>query len=194
MSSKILIIQGHPDQSATHFDHALADAYADGAIEAGHQVRRLSVAGLDFPLLRNADEFEGGSPPPDIANAQQDILWADHLVIVFPLWLGEMPALLKGFFEQVARPGFAFVYRDNKLPEKKLTGKSARLIITMGMPAFVYSLFYRAHGVKNLKRNILAFVGIAPVRDTLIGLATLPSLVDRTRQLARIGALGRTAR
>jgi putative NADPH-quinone reductase len=82
-----------------------------------------------------------------------------------------MPALLKGFFEQTLRPGFAFgKAQAGRMPPKLLKGRSARIVVTMGMPAFFYRIFYRAHSVKSLRRNILEFVGIGPVRTTVIGM------------------------
>ena len=110
VAKRITIIQGHPDAQARHFCHALADEYAKGAEDGGHEVRRIEVARLDFPLLRTKEEFEQGVPPDSINQAQEAIGWADHLVILYPLWLGTMPALLNAFFEQVFRPGFAFEY------------------------------------------------------------------------------------
>ena len=107
MARRISIVQGHPDPSGGRLCHALADAYAGGAEGAGHEVRRVEVARLEFPLLRTQAEFEAGAAPPEIQIAQA-IHWAEHLVIVYPLWLGTMPALLKGFLEQAFRPGFAF--------------------------------------------------------------------------------------
>jgi len=53
MPRRITLIQGHPDPAGNHFDHALADAYAAGAARAGHPVRRIEAARLEFPLLRN---------------------------------------------------------------------------------------------------------------------------------------------
>jgi putative NADPH-quinone reductase len=92
-------------------------------------------------------------------------------VLFFPLWLGDMPALLKGFLEQVARPGFAFQAEgDNPYAKKGLKGRSARVVVTMGMPALLYRWYFRAHSVKSLERNILGFVGISPVNETLIGM------------------------
>ena len=86
--------------------------------------------------------------------------------------LGDIPALLKGFLEQVARPGFAFGREGgNPLANKGLTGRSARIVVTMGMPAAIYRWYFRAHSIKSLERNILGFVGIAPVNETLIGMA-----------------------
>jgi putative NADPH-quinone reductase len=170
-AKNILLIQGHPDGSAIHLGHHLEEAYAQGAESAGHAVRRLSVAQLDFPLLRSQNDWQSGTLPQGLVQAQKDIAWAEHIVFFFPLWLGDMPALLKGFLEQVARPDFAFK-RDGKDPlqHKALTGKSARVVVTMGMPALLYRWYFRAHSVKSLERNILGFVGISPVHKTLIGL------------------------
>ncbi len=169
---RILIIQGHPDASQPHLCHALAEAYAAGAREAGHEVRTVEVAALEFPLLRSQREWESGSLPATLAQAQQDISWGQHLVLFFPLWLGDMPALLKGFLEQVARPGFAFSTEGGggaAFSRKGLSGRSARIVVTMGMPSLVYRWYFRAHSIKSLERNILGFVGIAPVSATLVG-------------------------
>src|SRR3546814_10287671 len=77
--------------------------------------------------------------------------WADHLVILYPLWLGDVPALLKGFLEQILRPGFAIDEGSTGMSAKLLTGRSARIIVTMGMPAPIYRLFFRAHSLKSLE-------------------------------------------
>ena len=83
------------------------------------------------------------------------------MVFFFPLGLGDMPALLKGFLEQVTRPGFAFSREGkNPLANKGLTGRSARVVVTMGMPVTIYRWYFRAHSIKSLERNILGFVGI----------------------------------
>jgi putative NADPH-quinone reductase len=128
------------------------------------------VAALDFPLLRSQKDWTDGPLPPTLVSAQADIAWAGHLVLLFPLWLGDMPAVLKGFLEQVARPGFAFKPgASNPFAAKGLTGRSARVVVTMGMPALVYRWYFRAHSVKSLERNVLGFVGIEPIHTTLIG-------------------------
>jgi putative NADPH-quinone reductase len=121
--------------------------------------------------LRSQHEWEHEPLPDSLTQAQEDIRWAQHLVLFFPLWLGDMPAVLKGFLEQVARPGFAFHAEGrNPLGRKGLTGRTARVVVTMGMPALVYRWYFRAHSVRSLERNILGFVGISPVHETLIGM------------------------
>lgn len=193
MGKRIVIIQGHPDADPARFCRVLAQAYERGALAAGHEVRILDVAHLDFPLVRDRAGWEEGAPPPAIAEAQETLRWAQHLVIVHPLWLGSMPARLKGLLEQLFRPGFAFRYGAKGMPQKLLKGRSARIVVTMGMPALFYSLVYRAHAVKALERNILAFVGIGPVRRSLVGSVESKDPGRNARWLERLEALGREA-
>jgi putative NADPH-quinone reductase len=191
MAKHIVIIQGHPDAAMRHYGHALADEYAKGAEDGGHEIKRIEVAQMDFPLLRTKDEFEKGLPTDPIKQAQAAISWANHLVILYPLWLGSMPALLKAFFEQVFRPGFAFMYGESgSRPKKCLTGKSARIIVTMGMPAFVYRWFFFAHSLKSLERNILGFSGIGPIKASIIGSIEAMNETQRAEWLDEMRALG----
>lgn len=191
MGKRITIIQGHPDCADAHLCHALADAYAFSAAVADHEIRRVEVATLDFPLLRSQQDFEHGEAVPDIRMAQDAIYWAEHIVLVCPLWLGTVPALLKGFLEQVFRPGFAFSYGETSRPTMHLRGRSARIIVTMGMPALLYRWYFGAHGLKNLERCILKFCGLGPVRETLFGRVGTADEARRRKWLARVAALGR---
>ena len=195
MSKRIVIIQGHPDSVTTHFGHALDQAYARGAQQAGHSVKIIHVAQLNFELLRSEQEFEEVSPVADILKAQEAIMWAEHIVILYPLWLGDMPALLKGFLEQTLRPRFAMTSGErNGWPKKELKGRSAHIIVTMGMPGVIYRWFYCAHSLKSLKRNILSFCGIKPIRDTLIGSVDNLSKAQRSKWLQKMQRLGETGR
>lgn len=193
MSKKrIVMIQGHPDASELHLCHALAASYAKGAEEAGHTVRLANVAALDFPLLRSQKDFESGTAPESLKPVQSDIMWADHLLFFFPLWAGDMPALLKGFIEQIYRPAFTGASASH-FAEKRLSGRSARIVVTMGMPALIYRWYFRAHSVKSLERNILGMVGIAPVHETLIGMASDMKAADVAKWLAKLERLGARA-
>jgi len=194
MGRRIAVINGHPDPRPERLVHALADAYAAGALAAGHEVRRIDVAALDFPLLARATDWETGSVPPGLAAAQADIGWAEHLVILYPLWLGAMPALLKGFFEQVFRPGFAIDPGARSLNGGLMKGRSARIVVTMGMPALVYRWYFGAHSLKSLERNILRFVGFAPVRATIVGMAGAAGEGRQRRWLDRLRRLGAAGR
>jgi len=190
VAKKIVIIDGHPDPAGGHLCDALAEAYGEGATRAGHAVFRVRVATLDFAPLRNQDAFLH-SPVPDALKPCSDaVLAADHIVFVFPLWLGTMPALLKGFLEQVMRPDLAFADGDGGFPKKLLTGKSARLVVTMGMRAFFYRWYFGAHALKGMERNILNFVGIKPVRETLLGNVEGVDAETRAGWIAEMRELG----
>jgi len=188
MAKKILIIDGHPDKDPARFSHALTNAYAEGAREAGHEVRTLKISEIDFPVLRSPSDWEKGKVPASLEESQAAISWADHIVIIYPLFLGDVPALLKAFLEQVMRPGFALEPLGKSLSPGKLKGKSAHIIVTMGMPGIIYKLYFFKHSVRSLKRNILQFVGMKPVRDTVIGSI---GQTDTKKWLKRVFEMGR---
>ncbi len=190
MSKRIVIVQGHPDTAGQHLLHALASAYTEGASAAGHDVRHIEVAHLDFPLLRTQAEFENGALPPALVQSQEDMRWAEHWVFLFPLWHGTMPALLKGFLEHIFRPGFAMEYRKAGFPRRLLAGRSARIIVTMGMPALLYRWYFGAYGVRGFERSTLSFAGIRPIRRSLYGL-TFADDRKRARWIKDVYGYGR---
>lgn len=194
MSKRILVINAHPDRSHHHLCASFVEAYVEGASSAGHEIRRIDLAGFRFPMLQSQTEFESGKVPEELGIAVENVLWAEHLVFVFPLWLGTMPALLKAFLEQVMRPGIAFEYGKNGLSTKGLLkGRSARLIVTMGMPPLLFRLWFRSHGVATLRRNILNFVGIRPVRETFYGMVDRADAESHLRWLNEVRDMGRRA-
>ena len=118
MGKKILIINGHPFKESLNF--ALAEAYKKGAAESGAEIKEINIADLQFnPNLqygyRKRTELE-----PDLLESWEKIKWAEHLVFVFPIWWGGMPAMLKGFFDRLFLPGFAFQYRENSVWRENL--------------------------------------------------------------------------
>jgi putative NADPH-quinone reductase len=185
MPHRITIVQGHPDSSREHLCHALANAYRSGAEASDFEVRVINVADLSFPLIRSGEDFINGPRPACIQEAQSMIRTSDHLLLVYPLWLGTMPALLKGFLEQVFRYDFAFEPDARGRFEKKLIGRSARVMVTMGMPVLAYRYYFGAHSLKSLERNILKFAGISPVRESLFGNVDNVSKASREKWLSR---------
>lgn len=188
----ILVLNGHPDPSGERLCAALANAYVRGASGAGHRIRRIDVGALDFPLVRTSAEFMSKAADPTVCEAQEALRWADHLVIVHPLWLGGPPALFKGFLEQVFRYGLA-LSPPGTPPTGLLKGKSARVVVTMGMPAMIYRVVFGAHGLKSLEKGVLWISGFKPIRHDLIGGVEQASPRARRRWLAsmeRHGAAG----
>lgn len=187
---RITIIDAHPDPDPARYVHALADAYAEGATEAGHDLRRIDLAGLNIPLLASRRQWTEEPVPAQCRAGQEAIHWAEHIAFFYPLWLGDMPALLKAFLEQVLRPGFAIDYAAEHGPGGMLGGRSARIVVTMGMPALFYRAYYGAHSVRAFKRNMLAFVGIDPLFASIIGNVE-GSPAHRERWLRKMQIYGR---
>ncbi len=192
--NSICIIDGHPDAAPRHLCHAIADAYAKGARGEGYKVRRIDLANFDVPPLRDPAEFLK-PPPKNILDAQDAVKSCNHLVVIYPLWLGSMPALVKAFFEQLMRNEFAIAPSEKGgWPRKLLKGKSARVIVTMGMPSAAYKLFFGAHGVKSFESAVLGMSGFKPVRETLIGGVGAWSEKRVNALLARVKAMGAAAK
>lgn len=186
---KILIINGHPDKESYCF--ALAEAYSKGALASGAEVQEIVVADLQFsPNLqfgyRKRTELE-----PDLKDSWEKIQWADHLVWVYPVWWGSIPAILKGFVDRVFLPGFVFKKRENSLWwDKLLTGKSARIISTLDQPAWYYWLVNRQPSHNAMKKQTLEFCGVKPVRVTTIGPIRLSKEEFRKKWLTKVENLG----
>ena len=173
MQKNILVILGHPDKNS--FCGSLAKAYVDSAMANGSVVRELQLGELNFdPILwegyKKIQELE-----LDLVKAQELIKWSNHIVFVYPNWWGAMPALMKGFFDRVFLPGFAFKYREgSQFWDKLLSGRTAHLIVTMDTPPWYYRWIYHRPGHNEMKRTILGFCGIkvvkisefAPIKDS----------------------------
>ena len=104
-----------------------------------------------------------------------------------------MPASLKEFFEQAMRPGLAFASGEGRWPKWRPSGRTARIVVTMGMPALLYRWYFLAHSLRSLERDILKFCGIKPVGETILGLVEAASEAQRARWLERMRRLGANA-
>lgn len=190
----ILLLDGHPDPSDARLVHALVNAYRQGAEQARHQVQVVRLADLTFPLLRSQADYEKEEPVEAVRQVQHLMEWATHVVIFYPLWLGSMPAMLKALLEQTMRPGFAFSTRKlGRWRVKYMGDKSARIVVTMGMPALLYRWYFRAHSLRSLQRNILRFVGFRRVRSTIIGSVGSLTREQREAWLQNLNDMGQTA-
>ena len=191
MKKNILVILGHPDSDS--FCGALVEAYTDGAKMAGANIRVLKLGELNFdPILwkgyNKIQELE-----PDLVRASELIQWSNHIVFVYPNWWGTMPALMKGFFDRVFLPGFAFKYKGKSLPEKLLSGRTAHLIVTMDTPPWYYRWIYHRPGHKEMKRTILEFCGIKVVKISEFAPIKGSSQQQREKWIATAKDLGSKA-
>ena len=186
---KILIINGHPD--AESFNSGLAAAYKKGVKNSNAEVQEINIRELDFnPNLqygyRKRTELE-----PDLLEAQTKLKWADHLVWVYPVWWGSLPAITKGFIDRVFLPGFAFEHKKDSVWWNKLfKGKTARIICTLDQPGWYYRWVYSSPSHNAMKKLTLNFVGVSKVRITTIGPMRLSKDSFRSKWLNKVEQLG----
>jgi putative NADPH-quinone reductase len=190
---KILLILAHSDEMG--FCGRLFEAYKKGAERSGAELKTLKLGELHFDPILHRGYRETQELESDLKKAQELILWANHLVFIFPTWWSSFPAILKGFVDRVILPGFAFRFKEGaSIPEKLLTGKTAHIITTMDAPAFVYRWYFGAPGVHILKKGVLQFCGISPVHTTLIGRVRFMSDKKKEKVISKIEKLAEKGR
>jgi len=188
---KIYILLGHPDKDT--YCGAIADHYEKGAKLAGHEVVRSNIGDLKFdPILHKGykviQELE-----PDLKKVQENFKWADHIVIIYPNWFISLPALLKGLFDRMWLPGFAYHFHPHSLRwHKLLKGKTARVIITMdGYP--ILERIFMGDYTNEISKGILGFAGIS-VNVSKIGPLKIYSDVKKKDILEHIKVWGEKAK
>ncbi len=187
---RIVVIDGHPDKES--LCASLAQQYKKGADATGAECELVKLTDIAFsPVLKNGYR-KRTDLEPDLQKAGGLITKADHLVFVYPNWWGTYPALLKGFIDRLFLPGIAFEYQEKSpLPKKLLTGKTARLIVTTDTPAWYYALVFRKPGHRSMKKCILGFCGIKPVKITSLGSVKKSTEAQRNAWLNKVEELGK---
>lgn len=192
MTRKIFIWVAHP--RATSFCSGLADAYQAGAEAGGATVRRMDLNDMRFDPY-----FEGyGADVPaleaDLVTWQENIAWADHLMIVHPYWWGAMPARAKAVLDRALTSGFAFKYHARGMGwDRLLTGRTADALITSDTPTLIDTLFYLKPPRRVIRNQVLKFCGIKPRKVVQFGSVKLAEDAKRARWIERARTMGRTA-
>lgn len=178
----ILIVYTHPNPKS--FNHAILETTEKALQAAGHTVRvkdlyaipnfKIALDGADF------EQFGQGNVPADIAKEQADVLWADGLVFINPLWWFGVPALLKGWVDRVMANGFAFEYGETGA-RGLLTHKKALVINTTGAPKETLEQFDALDIiVRPFTDGMLRFVGINNIEYKV--LFAVPVIDDAARK------------
>ena len=187
---KIVIINGHPNKES--FNFALAEAYQKGAEQSNAAISTITIAELNFNPNLAFGYQKRMEMEPDLQAAWQKIKEADHLVWVHPVWWGGLPAITKGFIDRVFLPGLAFRYRENSVWwDKLLKGKTAHIITTLDQPGWYYRLVYGRPSVNQLKKTVLEFCGVKPVRVSYVGIIKTSEKAQREKWLQQVFEMGR---
>lgn len=187
---KIAIINGHPHKDS--FNFGVAKAYKLGAIASGAEVREIVIRDLDFNPNLQFGYKKRMELEPDLLKAWEIIQWADHMVWVHPVWWGGLPAIMKGFIDRLFLPGMAYKYRENSVWwDKLLKGKTAHILTTLDQPGWYYRLFFGRPSVNQLRKSVLEYCGVKPVRVTYIGIIRNSKDEQRAQWLTKVKVLGK---
>ncbi|MGG1921658.1 NAD(P)H-dependent oxidoreductase [Chryseobacterium sp.] len=187
---KIAIINGHPNKDS--FNFGVTEAYRLGASETGAEVREIVIRDLNFNPNLQFGYQKRMELEPDLIKAWEIIQWADHLVWVHPVWWGGFPALMKGFIDRLFLPGMAYKYRENSVWwDKLLKGKTAHIITTLDQPGWYYRLFFGRPSVNQLKKSILEYCGVKPVKVTYVGIIRNSKEEQLSQWLSKVRELGK---
>lgn len=189
---KILVINGHPNDESLNAQ--LATKYSEGALQAGHDVKVVHLSHLKFDPILHKGYQKIQELEPDLIQAQKDILWAEHIVFVYPMWWGTVPALLKGFLDRTFLPGFAFKYRKNDpFWDRLLKGRSGRIILTTDAPWWWNFFVNWNPSIRMMKTTVLEFCGIKPVGVTQFDSLKTRKPEEIEKYLKKTFALGQRA-
>ncbi len=191
---RILVLDGHPGTGS--LSRLFSDSYAKAAQAAGHEVRVVHLSALAFDMDYGEGGYANPKPlEPVLQTLLDDLEWSQHLLLCAPMWWGGVPAKLKGLFDRVLVPGRTFDTRNpgfGGLPRPMLTGRTARVIVTSDTPAWYFRLAYGRPLIRQLRGQILGFIGFKPARFTWFSGASDPGdkLAGWTRTVEQLGTRG----
>ena len=192
---RIYVLNGHPAESS--LNRALAEAYAEAAQKAGHEVRITHLHDLTFDSDFEFGGYETHKPLEEgLLKVLEDIEWSQHLVLTTPMWWGGLPAKLKGLFDRTFLPGLTFDTRQTDwmgMPSPLLGGRTGRVIVTSDTPGWFLRWAYRNAMLRQLRDQILGFVGIKPARFTHFSGASHPKPGAVQRWIAKVEGFGALA-
>ena len=191
-NKRIYILNGHPAEAS--LSRSFAETYAKAAKAAGHEVRMSHLSDLNFDSDFGYGGYSKLKPlEPALEQVLEDMTWSEHIVLTTPMWWGGLPAKLKGLIDRSFLPGRVFDTREMKggMPTPMLTGRSARVILTSDTPGWFMSLIYKNALIRQLRHQILGYVGIKPAKISYFSAAShpMPGVVDGwIERIKKIGA------
>lgn len=190
---RIFVLNGHPAQNS--LSKLFVDTYVEAAKVSGHEVRVAHLHDLNFDLDYEFGGYSKTKPlEPQLETFLEDLEWSQHFVLASPMWWGGLPAKLKGLIDRAFLPGRAFDTRNpNKLglPAPMLTGRTARVILTADTPGWFLRLVYGNALIRQLKGQVLNFVGFKPVKFTYFAGTSHPKAGKVARWTETIHRVGR---
>ena len=176
----VLIIHAHPEPQS--FTAALRDQAVETLQAQGHSVQVSDLYAMHWNPVASAADFSDRDNPdylvyaleqrlgvktqslaPDIQEELDKLLWADLLILNFPIYWFSVPAILKGWIDRVLVSGVC--YGGKRFYDQGgLAGKKALVTVTLGGREHMFG-DGAIHGpledmLRPLLRGTLAYVGL----------------------------------
>jgi len=195
---KSLIVTAHPEPNS--YGGAMMRTIRSALVDAGREVRLLDLYAENFDPVVRQSQFPARKDPiyfetmaeqahqsaldvvaADVRRSQDLLLWADELVLQFPLWWWSLPALMKGWIDRVLSMGFAYGGRD-------LAPRRAMVCVTAETSAEKFAVPADAHPLQHIERGILKFCGFRVLPAFVIAGVWNISHSERTAKLDELAA------
>ena len=171
---KTLIIYNHPHEGS--FCSAIRDAVESGLHKGGHQHKTINLDKDEFdPVMREKDlgafvkagrigEEGLDGVDPIVLRYMKKLRWAEHIVMIFPIWWMTMPAMMKGFVDKVIFPGVVYKMEGGELVSMLSSLKQVTIITTMNTPSDVYKDVFDNSIEGSLIKGTFNKIGIHDIR------------------------------
>lgn len=182
---RLLVVHAHP--VAESFNAALARTVVETARDRGHDVRLIDLHAEGFDPVMSAEErrtyHDPGPPPAELQPHIEALQWAEGLIFVYPTWWYSQPAILKGWFDRVWRPGITFTMpTPTEAMRPALTNvRLIGVVTTLGSPWWFWTWLIGAPGRKIILRG-LRFCTAPRTRTFWMGLHEMDTTSEAGRQ------------
>ncbi len=205
--SKVLIVYAHPEPQS--FNGAMLARASKALVALGHEIKVSDLYASQFDAVAAAQDFtargdadvlrydreqlyahENGAFAREIQDEIERLIWADVVILQFPLWWFSMPAIMKGWVDRVFVNGL--VYGGGKWYDRGgLKGRRAMLAVSTGC----YPAMCGPDGINGdmdmilwpIQNGILRFAGFEVLPPYLAYSVAYRTEAERARELDRYG-------
>lgn len=186
---KALIVYAHPWDGS--YNHALLTAVQRGLDRGGVQHETIDLNKIGFsPVLSEQDlamYSKGGASDARVGEFQAKIRQAEFFFVIFPVWWGAMPAILKGFFDKVLLKGWAYEATSLGMLKPQIHNiRQAVVISTMNAPSIYYNVFMGQQIKHGLINGMLKTCGLNRVKWFELARVAHVSRARRERWLRQV--------
>jgi|TARA_B110000240_G_scaffold179806_1_gene210318 NAD(P)H dehydrogenase (quinone) len=178
----VLIVYAHPNPLS--FNQSIQKVISTAFKNKGATVRLKDLYAEKFDPVLNEAQLSlqsEGKLPGDIRHEQEQVTWADTIVVIYPLWWFDRPAILKGWFDRVFTNGFAFSYGEDGV-KGLLTGKRSMVVVTAGGTEEDFGK-NADQLTKSTTEGTMAFCGITDIVDRVFYSVSIVEDDERKKML-----------